>query len=279
MRKRFVILSLIVLALTSCEGFLKPTSENEFVPTTVKDLDEMLLYETYAITYSTTNPFFDLMSDDAAVVRFGGTNSNLLSSVRLASIKAIYTWQPNLYRTFEEDHLYESQYDAYSTCYSKILGCNAVMDYITTVEGKPEEKSLLVAEALALRAFWYFHLVNTYGQPYNYNPDALGVPLHLQSKVSSTTIARNTVGEVYNQVLEDLKQSEKEFLSLPAEQQWQPRLRVSLPFVQLLLSRVYLYMEDWQNASLYAGKVIDNPNFSLIDKGAFPSAGTYMYFH
>ena len=245
MSKRNLVIVSILFTLVSCADFLKPTSENEFVPTTIQDLDEMLLYETYARTLTTTNPFFDLLTDDAAVVRFGGTESNLLSSVRLASIKAVFTWQPNIYRAFEEDHLYESQYDAYSSCYSKILGCNAVMDYIGTVEGKEEARIMLTAEALALRAFWYFH----------------------------------TVKEVYDQVLKDLKASEKEFLSLPVEKQWRPNLRVSLPFVHLMLSRVYLYMEDWQNASLYASKVIENGNFSLIDKGGFPSAGSYMYFH
>ena len=279
MSKRILLIISVLFALVSCKDFLKPTSENEFVPTTVQDLDEMLLYETYARTYATTNPFFDLLTDDAAVVRFGGTESNLLTAVHLASIKAVFTWQPNVYRVFEEDHLYESMYDAYSTCYSKILGCNAVMDYIGTVEGKEDARTLLIAEALALRAFWYFHLVNTYGQPYNYNPDALGVPLQLHSKVSSTSIARNTVKEVYEQVLADFKASEEAFLSLPVEKQWKPNMRVSLPFVQLMLSRVYLYMEDWEKASSYAGKVIDNGTFSLIDKGAFPSSGTYMYFH
>lgn len=279
MSKRLLFILLILSVVSSCSDFLKPTSENEFVPTTIQDLDEMLLYETYAITLSSPNPFFDLMTDDAAVVRFGGTESNLLSSVRLASIKAIFTWQPNIYRVFEEDHLYESQYDSYSICYSKILGCNAVMDYIGTVEGKDEARHLLIAEALALRAFWYFHLVNIYGQPYTYNPDALGVPLHLQSKVSSVSIERNTVKEVYEQVLKDLHASEKEFMALPADKQWNPNLRVSLPFVHLLMSRVYLYMEDWQNSSIYAGKVIENPQFNLIDKSAFPTAGTYMYFH
>lgn len=279
MIKRYLFILTILFSLSSCAEFLKPTSENEFVPTTVQDLDEMLLYETYARTNATINPYFDLLTDDAAVVRFGGTESNLLTSVHLASIKAIFTWQPNIYRTFEEDHLYESQFDVYSTCYSKILGCNAVMDYIDTVEGKEEDRNKLTAEALALRAFWYFHLVNTYGQPINYNPDALGVPLHLVSKVSSTTIERNTVKEVYDQVLKDLYASEEYFLTLPADKQWKPNMRVSLPFVHLMLSRVYLYMEDWQNASLYAGKVIENGNFSLIDKSAFPSAGSYMYFH
>ena len=56
-------------------------------------------------------------------------------------------------------------------------------------------------------------------------------------------------------------------------------MRVSLPFVQLLLSRVYLYMEDWDKASHYADKVISNPRFSLIDRTAFPIDGTYMDFH
>ena len=96
MSKRIIVIFSILLALVSCKDFLKPTSENEFVPTTIQDLDEMLLYETYARTNATINPYFDLMTDDAAVVRFGGSESNLLTSVRLASIKAIFTWQPNV---------------------------------------------------------------------------------------------------------------------------------------------------------------------------------------
>ena len=96
MSKRILLIISVLFALVSCKDFLKPTSENEFVPTTVQDLDEMLLYETYARTYATTNPFFDLLTDDAAVVRFGGTESNLLTAVHLASIKAVFTWQPNV---------------------------------------------------------------------------------------------------------------------------------------------------------------------------------------
>ena len=204
MNKRITIFFISLVTLFSCNDFLKPTSENEFVPTTVQSLDEMLLYETYASSFSTTNPFFDLLSDDAAVVRFSGTENNLLTQVHLASIKAVFTWQPDVYRTFEEDHLDESVFDAYSTCYSKILGCNAVLDYIDSVEGKERDRIRLKAEALALRGYLYFHLVNIYGQPYNYDKSALGVPLHLVSKVSSASIPRNTVEEVYAQVLKDL---------------------------------------------------------------------------
>lgn len=263
----------------SCKGFLEPKSENEFVPTTVQALDEMLLYESYAKSTSNTNPFFDFLSDDTAVVRFSGSESNIITQVHLASLKALFSWQPDAYRVLEEDNVDESVYDAYSACYSRILGSNAVLDYIDTVEGKPDARNKLKAEALALRGFWYFNLVNIYGQPYNYDKTALGVPLHLVSKVSSTSIARNTVGEVYDQVLADLTESERLYMSLPQDLQWKADMRASLPFVQLLLSRVYLYMEEWELASSYADRVIQDGRFSLIQEASFPQDGTWMYFH
>lgn len=277
--KKYIYLIITVLLAVGCEDFLKPKSENEFVPTTVQALDEMLLYETYANQRSGSIPFFDLLSDDAAVVRFSGTESNLLTQVRLASIKALFTWQPDLYKTFEEDHLYEDTYDIYSGSYARILGCNATLDYADRVEGNEADRARVKAEAHALRAFWYFHVVNSYGQPYNYDKSALGVPLHLVSKVSSTTIPRNTVEEVYNQVVADLLEAERLYASVQEKDRWKANMRVSLPFVQLLLSRVYLYMENWEQASAYADKVIANPQFRLLNVSDFPSAGTYMYFH
>lgn len=261
---------------TSCSKFLKPTSENEFVPTTVQALDEMLLFETYSNATSCVVPYFDLLSDDAAVVKFASSESDLLTQIPLSPLKALFTWQPDTYHKMEESRVGESVYDVYSGGYSRILGCNAVLDYIDTVEGEEKDRKQLCAEAHALRALWYFHLVNTYGQPYNYNKTSLGVPLHLTSVVSSSSIPRNTVEEVYNLVLSDLKTAETLFESISAE--WKKNMRVSLPFVQLLLSRVYLYMEEWELSITYAEKVMNNTNFRLIEAGEFPTTEK-MYFH
>ena len=277
--RKYLISAFSVVFAVSCSDFLKPKSENEFVPTTVQALNEMLLYEAYANSSSGINPFFDLLSDDAAVVRFSGSESNLLTEVHLSSMRALFSWQPDTYRVFEEDHLSESLYDVYSACYERILGSNAVLDYIDVVEGDEDSRKALKAEALALRGFWYFHLVNTYGMPYSHDKTSMGVPLHLVSHVSSATIARNTVEEVYEQILKDLLEAERLYSSLEEKFWWRTDMRVSLPFVQLLLSRVYLYMEQWQSASDYADKVMKHSQFSLIDKSAFPSDGSHIYFH
>ena len=284
--KRLNIYSLCLsaLMLCSCGKFLEPKSENEFVAGSVQDLDELLMFETYyGGKNKCINPFFDLFTDDAAVVRFKSNENNLMTPVHLASIKALYTWQPDAFRTLNDDHLSEDTYDIYSGCYSCILGCNAVLDYIDKVSGTAQEKARVTAEALSLRAFYYFHLVNCFGKPYNSDKTSLGVPLHLVSKVSSATIARNTVEEVYNQVVKDLIRAEELYSEVP--ETWSANMRVSLPFVQLLLSRVYLYMEDWEKASEYATKVLEDSRFRLMEYTEFPTIPysptytSYMYFH
>lgn len=277
-RTKYILIIIAAVSLISCADFLEPKSENEFVPTTVQALDEMLLFETYSNATSCVVPFFDFLSDDAAVVRFSGSENDILTQVRLAPLKALFSWQPDAYRTLEEARVYESVYDVYSGGYSRILGCNAVLDYIETVEGPQEDRNRLCAEAHALRGFWYFHLVNTYGQPYYYDKSSLGVPLHLTSHVSSASIPRNTVEEVYEQVLKDLTIAEELFMKVP--ETWKKNMRVSLPFVQLLLSRVYLYIENWELAIEYAEKVIADTQFRLIEPAEFPQDDdSYMYFH
>lgn len=270
--------ALCLLQLSSCAEFLEPKSENEFVPRTVQSLDELLLFHTYNDRTFRTVTYFNLLTDDVSVVPFIGGQPDLFGAVHLSSLKAIYTWQPDMYYTLEEDHVDAHTYDMYSGGYERILGCNAVLEYIDKVEGDAMEKTRLSAEAKALRAYWYFYLVNIYGQPYCLAPDSQGVPLQLGAKVSSAFIPRNTVKECYDQVLSDLHEAERLFESLPEELQWSRNMRVSLPFVQLMLSRVYLYMENWTEASAYAGKVIANPNFHLLELADFPE-DSYVEVH
>lgn len=273
------MIAAMLLALAGCKDFLAPKSESEFVPRTAQDLDEMLLYETYygSKPFLTTT-FFNLISDDVAVAPWTSSEKDLLSSVHRQSIKAIYTWQPDMYYTLEQDHVSDASFNMYSGAYARILGCNAVLDYMHTVSGTQEEKTRLEAEARTMRAFWYFYLVNVYGAPYNNNKEALGVPLHLTAAVSNENLRRNTVEECYNQVLEDLHAAEKLYLQLPSDLHWKRNNRASLPFVYLMLSRVNLYMEKWQEASDYADKLISDSRFRLLDFADFPS-GSYIEVH
>jgi hypothetical protein len=54
-------------------------------------------------------------------------------------------------------------------------------------------------------------------------------------------------------------------MALPKSEQWSDNFRTSLPMVQLMLSRTYLYMENWSKAAEYAKKVMDDSRFRLVD--------------
>ena len=49
--------------------------------------------------------------------------------------------------------------------------------------------------------------------------------------------------------------------------------RTSLPMVQLMLSRTYLYMENWRKAAEYAKMVMDDKRFKLVDLAQEPIEG------
>ena len=101
----------------------------------------------------------------------------------------------------------------WGTAYYLISAANNVID---NLEGKESDTATaqdlanLKAECLFLRALAHFDLVRTYAQPYNYTADAshLGVPVVLHTDAAAKP-ARNTVAEVYAQVIADLLEAEK----------------------------------------------------------------------
>ena len=115
---------------------------------------------------------------------------------------------------------YEKNWDnkrvnTWENLYEYILGANATLDYIDEVSGTEIEKNYIKAQSYALRAFYYYMLVNQYGLPYNYNKESLGVPLKLDSKMrddDNILMRRNTVEEVYRQIVTDLNEAERLFL-------------------------------------------------------------------
>lgn len=120
------------------------------------------------------------------------------------------------------------------------------------------------AEALFMRALSLFDLVITYAQPYTYAPESLGVPVVLVTENGQP--ARNTVKEVYDQIVNDLTTAE----SIMADDYARAGVAdaaaaATKPAIQALLSRVYLYMGDWQKSADYATKVINNGKYKLAE--------------
>ena len=164
-----------------------------------------------------------------------------------------YTWQANMW---ERQEVNASTYgESYSPTYTRLMGVNAVLDGIDEAIGEIEDRDQVKAEALALRGYYYFMLVNLYGEPYNYNKQALGVPLKLTANMETNGTARSTVEDVYKQIVSDLKAASDLFEKYPKRR---GSYRINLPATNILLSRVYLHMELWDEAIAAATKAIEN---------------------
>jgi hypothetical protein len=127
----------------------------------------------------------------------------------------------------------------------------------------------LLGEALFVRAMCHFDLCRLFAHHYQINDQAvapnsdgqgghLGVPIVTGSDIFALP-ARNTVKEVYAQVLKDLKDAETLITFENGVN------KASLNAVKALLARVYLYMGDYTNAGLYAEQVINSGQYPLVE--------------
>ena len=162
----------------------------------------------------------------------------------------------------------------WSYAYYTIARANNVINNLDDKVGKDatqQQVNNVKAEALFIRALCYFDLVITYCQPYNYNAtedDKMGVPLVLVTENGKP--ARDSKENVYNQIVADLLQAE----SIMADDYVRSGVTdkaatPTKPAIQALLSRVYLYMNKWQEAANYATKVINNKKYELAPADAY----------
>jgi len=113
-------------------------------------------------------------------------------------------------------------------------------------------KQQLIAEALFIRAYSYFYLVNLYGD----------VPLILTTDYDlNARMARSNHNDVYEQIIIDLKEARQNLYSnyvgadglTPTVE----RVRPNQAAASALLARVFLYKQDYPSAEEAASFVID----------------------
>lgn len=249
---KWMILAAWTLLWSGCSDFLNEESQDEVIPKTVTDFSELLMGSGYPDVSSYAGAICAQLDDDKEMNWLGQELSgNVLGSTAAEEWYPMFTWQPDMFRRNEGVVLASTEYYQF---YERIKGCNAVLDYIGDAIGTEAEREKVKAEALALRAYYYFWLVNLYGEPYNYNKTALGVPLKLVSAVDEEIGGpRETVEKVYERILEDLNASARLFEKYEVVI---GNYRINLPAVKVLLSRVYLYMEQWDDAVQAATEAI-----------------------
>lgn len=155
----------------------------------------------------------------------------------------------------------------WTAAYKAIVGCNIVIE--RAEEGLNAELDNIIGQNYYLRGMQYFYLTTLFGRPYNQSPEAnLGVPIKLSTDVSDQPL-RSTVKECYEQVISDLKKAESLMQSEKSASY------ATKEAAQALLSRVYLYMGDNDNAIAYSDLVINSGRYSLLSKDDFKKYPTF----
>ena len=134
---------------------------------------------------------------------------------------------------------------------------NAEVEVTPAVQDQKDE---YVGEAYALRALAHFDLVRMFAQHYGFTSDNShpGVAVVTVFDQNSKPV-RNTVAEVYQQIISDLQ------TAIPLLKIEPPSAgRISKEAAQALLARVALYMGNFQMAEQMASAVISSGNYSLV---------------
>lgn len=150
--------------------------------------------------------------------------------------------------------------------YITIDRVNRVLGAMSRIPAKGDDialKDRYRGEALALRAYCHFQLLQSYAEAYD--PAAMGVPFMDTSIIGFP--ARNTFGEVMAAIEKDLQQAST---LIPADAD--DNSRITLTGVSAIRARVALYEKKWDDAITYATAAIDA--LPLASAADFPGIWT-----
>lgn len=260
---------IVTLFCSGCSNFLEEYSQSQTVAKKVAHFDELLLGDGYLPSvnrkYISTDHagFLNVLDDNVTTVK-GGIAVYYWSGV-MQQLFGYYAWQLEVGRNPEGNTLNDDS-QTWLDFYRRINVTNIILKEIDELKvDSPAEENDRVrvkGECHFIRASLYFTLVNLYGKAYSKTSAStdLGVPLKLteyieHDKDKETQFQRASVAQIYEQIVKDLKASVDYLTQSP---QPRPLHRASKEAAQLLLSRVYLYMQDWNNAAAMAAQLLEN---------------------
>ena len=280
--KKILILCCMAGLFGACSNYLKEYSQDLAKVENLTDLDEVLLGKGYMPVGRFEEQYMQKLPQDVFLQSIHYMSDELAYNPQTSSgdIAGIlpgmfgwYTWQQSVGLPYEGNSRAAENRD-WKQIYSCINICNMVLVSADELPANNAKEALqqkrIKGEARFLRGLYYFTLANLYGKPYFAgNLDAPAVPVKLTEYVEDKDYTVNTVEEVYAQVLADLDEAEA---YLKDNEVKNHPYRADITAVYLLKSRVYLYMQDWKKAKMYADSVLTKRD-GLLDLNTYTSGG------
>lgn len=246
----FYLLSIVLITGNSCKKFLEVSPEDGISPVnyyqTEKDLEAAIaaVYDRLQDNSLYGTPLWSYFhfSDEFF---FNGASTGLRANIMDASSTA----------------------GLFERCYVGVERANLLLDNIDNASVADSVRNNIKGEALFLRGYYYFLLVDYFG----------GIPLRLTPTISPTDdlLPRSSVKEVYDQIVADMKTS---IGLLKGISSYSYNGRITKTAAQGILARVYLTMagaplrdvSQYENARAMTDSIIQsglhdlNPDYSNI---------------
>ncbi|MCG2418455.1 RagB/SusD family nutrient uptake outer membrane protein [Aequorivita sp. F47161] len=240
---KITVLALIVSVFTSCDSELDQVPFDEFgtenAYVTAADFENAVR----GVYATLTSPSFYGGSDAGGMLDAPDVLSDNVTFAQRGrgTRRTLHNWQ---YGASDEP-----MGGLYERAYQLIYRANVLLSKSENFEG--ENKANVVAEAKALRALAHFDMITFFGKIPTQSGDAngsLGIAYMTEPEPLEEP-KRETVGFVYDQLVIDLTDAAANINESNGPG------RLSKDAINILLSRVYLYMGKWQNAIDAANRV------------------------
>lgn len=255
-RKCFLIIGFIGI-ITACANFTEIDPKGKNILNRVEDLD-LLLNSNYDV--SCVTPAF-LVND----IYPEFVNVPNLFTETIKTLDGVFaTWDESADRA-----ALTNSDDTYSALYG-IIGkvANAVLLNVDAATGDPLKAKQVKAEALVLRAWCHYILVNLYAKAYTPATAATdpGIVYMLETYDLAVPHEKSTVAQVYEYILKDLDEA----FALESLPENPASMRIGLAFAYAAKAKILMSMCDYEGAfsaaeeCLKLNSVIDNYNDKLV---------------
>ncbi|MCW3804536.1 RagB/SusD family nutrient uptake outer membrane protein [Plebeiibacterium marinum] len=252
--KIYIAVLLGLLLVTSCEEYtdIKPKGKN-----LLETADELEYLLNYDFNSSASFNFFKyaILVNDMYSYGYGQVPTVIANANKdLEYVRLVYDEEVDRAALTASDRNYEGLYSIIST------RLNMILEQAPNVNDDPAKVEQLRAEALVLRAYLHYIVVNIYARAYDpVSASTDGGIAYMQEIDFEKSPVKSTVEEVYNFMLADLNEA-IELNSLPNKPA--NSMRVGKAFAYAVKAKVLLSMRKY-------GEALEAANSSLSIKNTY----------
>jgi hypothetical protein len=269
----FAVAAFSAIALSSCNDFLDKTPDNRVDLSTPRQMKLALIngYSDGNISLMcelSSDNFEDNNAPDDQGVRY-----NLATYNGYKNDDQVFAWQD-----VNNENQQDSPTSVWEGAYHAIAVANGVLESINNYAGDTADVSAQKGEALLIRAYNHFTLVNMFAQQYRgpeLSKSLQGIPYITEPETKVlVNYDRGTVEEDYEKIEKDLLEG----LPLINDNAYEvPKYHFNKAAAYAFAARFYLFKRDYEKCEYYATMALGGPSgnaatyMSNVWKQTFPS--------